>query len=44
MLWLFFNLAHAELPLPIYPECGEIDRPDLCPAEACTAGTSEGWT
>ena len=23
--------ARAELPLPTYPECGEPDRPDLCP-------------
>ena len=23
----------AELPLPVFPECGEIDRPDLCPAD-----------
>jgi hypothetical protein len=25
--------VHAELPLPIQPECGEIDRPDLCPED-----------
>lgn len=29
--------ATAELPLPVYPECGEIDRPDLCPPDA------NGW-
>ncbi len=23
----------AELPLPTYPECGEPDRPDLCPSD-----------
>lgn len=25
--------ARAELPLPLQPECGEPDRPDLCPAD-----------
>ena len=25
--------AHAEVPLPLYPECGEPDRPDLCPSD-----------
>ncbi len=30
---LLLSLASAELPLPIYPECGEPDRPDLCPPD-----------
>ena len=25
--------ASAVLPLPAYPECGEVDRPDLCPPD-----------
>jgi len=25
------TVASAELPLPTFPDCGEIDRPDLCP-------------
>jgi len=25
--------ADAVLPLPVYPECGEEDRPDLCPPD-----------
>ena len=25
--------ARAVLPLPIFPECGEADRPDLCPSD-----------
>lgn len=25
--------AGAVLPLPVYPECGEPDRPDLCPSD-----------
>ena len=31
--------AHAVLPLPVYPECGEADRADLCPNDL-----SERWT
>ncbi len=27
------GLALAEFPLPTYPECGEPDRPDLCPSD-----------
>ncbi|MBN2800026.1 MAG: VCBS repeat-containing protein [Deltaproteobacteria bacterium] len=27
------SLALATFPLPLYPECGEPDRPDLCPAD-----------
>ena len=25
--------AHATVPLPVYPACGEPDRPDLCPSD-----------
>lgn len=35
-LLLFLALsdrAAAVLPLPVYPECGEIDREDLCPSD-----------
>lgn len=31
--------ARAVLPLPIHPECGEPDRPDLCPADL-----NESWS
>jgi MYXO-CTERM domain-containing protein len=31
--------AQAILPLPVFPECGEADRPDLCPADL-----EEDWT
>jgi len=27
------SLAHAELPLPTYPDCGEAHQPELCPAD-----------
>ncbi|MBT3219833.1 MAG: hypothetical protein HN348_12150, partial [Proteobacteria bacterium] len=30
-LWSMF--AFAEVPLPVFPECGEPDRPDLCPVD-----------
>lgn len=30
---LLLSLASAELPLPVYPDCGEPDRPDLCPSD-----------
>ena len=30
LLFMTFT-AQAEIPLPTYPECGEPDRPDLCP-------------
>ncbi len=30
---LTFPLAHGEVPLPLYPECGEAYRPDLCPSD-----------
>ena len=30
-LMLMTMMAGAEVPLPVYPECGEPDRPDLCP-------------
>ena len=33
MIGLLLSLAHAELPLPVYPECGTPERPDLCPEE-----------
>ena len=33
MLLLGLPLAFAAFPLPTYPECGEPDRPDLCPPE-----------
>ena len=34
MLFLLFSqLAIAELPLGTFPECGEVDRPDLCPED-----------
>ena len=32
-LLLIAFAAAAELPLPLYPECGEPDRPDLCPSD-----------
>ena len=28
------SVAFADLPLPIYPECGEPDAEDLCPNDA----------
>jgi len=30
---LFLAAPHADVPLPTYPECGELDRPDLCPSD-----------
>lgn len=36
---LLILTAQAVLPLPAYPECGEADRPDLCPADL-----AERWT
>lgn len=33
MLLMLALPARATLPLPVYPECGEQDRPDLCPGE-----------
>ncbi len=30
---LLVALALAEFPLPTYPECGEPDRPELCPSD-----------
>lgn len=30
---LLAGLAFAQFPLPTYPQCGEVDRPDLCPNE-----------
>ena len=33
MLLLLIALSPAVLPLPTYPECGEEDRPDLCPPD-----------
>lgn len=33
LLALFAPALHAELPLPTYPQCGEQDRPDLCPPD-----------
>jgi uncharacterized protein (TIGR03382 family) len=30
---LLIRLALGGFPLPTYPQCGEPDRPDLCPAE-----------
>lgn len=32
-LLLLAGTASATLPLPTWPECGEIDRPDLCPPD-----------
>ena len=29
-----FSLAFADLPLPVFPECGEADTEDLCPNDA----------
>ena len=37
-LLLLASSALAELPLPLYPECGQPDRPDLCPADL-----NEAW-
>ena len=31
-LWVA-SISRAELPLPTFPECGEPDRPDLCPSD-----------
>ena len=39
MIILLLSWAHAELPLPLFPECGTIDRPDLCPSDF-----NERWT
>lgn len=36
---LLLAAAHAVLPLPVYPECGEPDRVDLCPVDL-----DERWT
>lgn len=33
LLFLVSPLAFAELPMPVYPECGEVDRDDLCPVD-----------
>ena len=33
LLSLLLAAPHAEVPLPLYPECGELDRPDLCPSD-----------
>ena len=33
MIWILTRLALAELPLPLYPECGEDNRYDLCPSD-----------
>ena len=33
MLPILVSLAFAELPLPLFPECGTLDRPDLCPED-----------
>ena len=32
-------MVRADLPLPIFPECGTVDRPDLCPDDL-----NERWT
>ncbi len=33
-MWLALMMTvRAEVPLPTYPECGEPDRPDLCPSD-----------
>ncbi len=32
------STAHAELPMPVFPECGEPDQPELCPDD-----TVEWW-
>ncbi len=33
-MWLALLCSvQAELPLPTYPECGEPDRPELCPSD-----------
>ncbi len=31
LLPLLFLTAHADMPMPAFPECGEPGRPDLCP-------------
>ena len=31
LLTLAASTAHAEIPMPTFPQCGEADRPDLCP-------------
>ncbi|MEC7986104.1 MAG: FG-GAP-like repeat-containing protein [Myxococcota bacterium] len=37
MLFLILNqLVHAELPMETFPECGEVDRSDLCPNDLGT--------
>jgi hypothetical protein len=33
LLALFAGRAVAELPMPLFPECGEEDREDLCPSD-----------
>lgn len=35
--------VHAELPLPTYPQCGEPDRPDLCPADYEGEWSFQSW-
>jgi hypothetical protein len=35
--------AFATLPLPVYPECGTIDRPDLCPPDLGTNWARLDW-
>jgi uncharacterized protein (TIGR03382 family) len=34
LLWLLLATASAEVPIDAsFPDCGEVDRPDLCPAD-----------
>lgn len=39
MITLLLSFADAAVPLPTYPECGEPDRPDLCPSDL-----GEAWS
>ncbi len=33
LLSLMMVAPRAEVPMPLFPECGELDRPDLCPSD-----------
>lgn len=34
MLWLLWSvLGHADVPVGLYPDCGEPDMPDACPSD-----------
>ena len=34
IVFSFISTSMAELPLPIFPECGEADAQELCPNDA----------